>query len=233
MAAADLTAASLVTALEAERSDTHLASNRTRLAPDEPALGVRMGTLFGIARDHQAMPDDELERLLDHPAYEPRMAAFCILDFQARRTLVPDRRRALFDTYLRRHDAISTWDMVDRAAPRVVGTHLASQDDIEPLHRLAAADDRFRRRSAITAPLGFLEHHAHRSDAFGIAARLAADPDPAVHNAVGIFLKHAGTRDEPRLHSFLADHAEQMPRPALRLAIEKLDRADRDRYLGR
>ena len=61
---------------------------------------------------------------------------------------------------------------------------------------------------------------------------LAADPDPVVHNAVGIFAKHAGTRDPDALHQFLAAHAASMPRPALRLAIEKLDADDRARYLG-
>lgn len=223
----------MVAALEAERSDEELVKNRKRLAPVEPAIGVRMGTLFQIAKAHQAMPLDEVERLLDHPAYEPRMAAFCILDFQARKKLTPDHRHSLCDTYLGRHDAITTWDMVDRAAPRVVGAHLATQNDIAPLHDLAADDDPLRRRTAITAPLGFLDHDALRTEAFTIAALLATDPEPVVHNAVGIFLKHAGTRDEAALHAFLDAHAGAMPRPGLRLAVEKLPPADRDRYLGR
>ena len=42
-------------------------------------------------------------------------------------------------------------------------------------------------------------------------------------NAVGIFLKHAGGRDRRALESFL-DRArgDAMPRPAYRLATEKL-----------
>ena len=66
-----------------------------------------------------------MERLIDEAAYEPRMAAFCILDFKARRRIDDDERRALYDVYLRRHDRITTWDMVDRSAPRVVGGHLS------------------------------------------------------------------------------------------------------------
>lgn len=227
------TAAEVVDALEAERSDVELAKNRRRLAPDEPAIGVRMRTLFRIAKGHQAMGLDEVERLLDHPAYEPRMAAFCILDFQARWKVEPVHRRALCDTYLRRHDAITTWDMVDRAAPRVVGGHLATVGDLEPLHDLAASDDPLRRRTAVTAPLGFLDDDGLRTEAFTIAARLAADPDPVVHNAVGIFLKHAGGRDQAALLTFLDQHGPSMPRPGLRLAIEKLDDADRRRVLAR
>jgi hypothetical protein len=48
----------------------------------------------------------------------------------------------------------------------------------------------------------------------------------------GIFLKHAGTRDPDAQHGFLATHAAMMPRPALRLAVEKLDPVDRARYLS-
>lgn len=73
---------------------------------------------------------------------------------------------------------------------------------------------------------------AVRAQSFSIAARLAADPDPVVHNAVGIFLKHAGERDREALHSFLEERAASMPRAALRLATEKLSPADRARYRG-
>ena len=91
--------------------------NSTRLALGElPAIGMRMRDLFAVARAASALSLAAVDALLDHPAYEPRMAAFCILDFQAQREIGDPDRYAL---YLRRHDAITTWDMVDRAAPRV------------------------------------------------------------------------------------------------------------------
>ena len=55
------------------------------------------------------------------------MAAMCILDFKARRRLDDDQRHALCELYLNRHDRIATWDMGDRAAPRVVGGYLAGR----------------------------------------------------------------------------------------------------------
>ena len=123
-----------------------------------------------------------------------------------------------------------TWSTA--AAPRVVGGWLAG-----PLHRAArttspASPDPLRRRTAITAPLYFV---AAGSDddvtaGFALGGRLAGDPEPVVHNAVGIFLKHAGTRDPEALRRFLAAYATVMPRPALRLATEKLSDADRAAY---
>jgi 3-methyladenine DNA glycosylase AlkD len=227
----NLTAAAVVAALEDAQDDRELANVRKRVRPEEPAIGVRMGHLFAIAKTHQRLPLDEIETLLAHRAYEPRMAAFCILDFQARRTLDDAQRRALYDTYLGHHDAITTWDMVDRSAPRVVGGYLVDRSPT-PLHELAASTDPLRRRTAITAPLFFVHNgdDAHLDDSFQIAATLAQAPEPEVHNAVGIFLKHAGTRDEAALFRFLDDHAASMPRPALRLATEKLSSDDRARY---
>lgn len=230
----ELTAEALTNALRAEGSAADLANVRDRLPPDDEAFGLRMGTLFATAKRYTGMPPDEIDRLLDHPAYEPRMAAFCILDFKARRRLTDDQRRELYDLYLRRHDRITTWDMVDRSAPRVVGGYLSGRSKA-PLRELAGSDEPLRRRTAITAPLYFVRAGTDEdiADSYPIAGELAADPEPVVHNAVGIFLKHAGTRDQQTLVDFLDEHAESMSRAAVRLAAEKLPPDVRQRYVGR
>jgi 3-methyladenine DNA glycosylase AlkD len=204
---------------------------RRRLPPGEEVYGLRMRDLFAAAKSHRAMSLDAVEALLDHPAYEPRLAAFCVLDFKARAKPTEAERAALCEIYLRRHDRITSWDMVDRAAPHVVGGHLAGRS-LQPLHDLAGGSP-LQRRTAITAPLYFIGHgsDADLAGGFALAGRLARDPDPVVHNAVGIFLKHAGGRDPDALSAFLDRHAEAMPRPGLRLAIEKLPADERERYL--
>ena len=229
----DLTAAAVVDGLETLRDEAELPTIRRRLDPDEPALGMRMGDLFAVAKAHTGLPLEEVEALLEHPAYEPRMAAFCILDLQARQRLDDDARRARYDLYLRRHDRITTWDMVDRAAPRVVGGHLAGRS-LTPLLELAASEVPLERRTAITAPLYFVRSgsFADLAGGFDVATRLAADTEPVVQNAVGIFLKHAGTADEASLLSFLDRYAASMPRPGLRMATEKLSPEVRARYLA-
>ena len=226
-------AVQIVAALQAVRSDDELAKVRKRLAPDEEAFGLRMRDLFEIAKANTDLPVPEINRLLDHPAYEPRMTAMCILDFRARRRLDDDQRRELFETYLDRHERITTWDMVDRAAPRVVGGYLAGRS-AAPLHELAVAPEALKRRSAITAPLYFLRAGSGHdlAEGFAIAARLADDGDPVVHKPVGIFLKHAATRDADAVRGFLTEHAATMPRPALRLAVEKCHPDERSRYLA-
>lgn len=218
-------AETVVAELRAHAVPEELPKVRRRLAGDEEAFGLRMRDLFSIARAHRTMSLAGVHELLDHPAYEPRMAAFCILDFAARARLEDEQRRVLFETYLARHDRITTWDMVDRAAPWVVGGYLAGRS-AEPLHELAAADEPLRRRTSITAPLLFVRRGSESDLAAGftLAEQLAADPEPVVHNAVGIFLRHAGARAPERLASFLDRHAHVMARPALRLATTAVSR---------
>jgi DNA alkylation repair enzyme len=202
-----VTAADVVEALEAQRVDGAL----------------RMRLLFDTAKAHADLPLAEVHALLDEPAYEPRMAAFCILDFRARRRIGDDERRELYDVYLGRHDRITTWDMVDRAAPWVVGGYLAGRD-LAPLHDLALSADPLRRRTAVTAPLYLVRYGADDDVApsLAVAAAVCTDPDPVVHKAVGILLKHAGARDPAAVLGFLEEHEPDMPRPAVRLAREKL-----------
>ena len=193
-----------------------------------------MKTLFDLAKGYTTLPLSEVDRLLDFAEYEPRLAAFCVLDFKARRAKLPTgERRGCYDLYLGRHDRIDTWDMVDRAAPRVVGSYLLDKPRT-PLFELARSADPLRRRTAMTAPLAFTGSGDRDAlaDLFALAEVLVDDTDPVVSKPVGIALKYAGSADEPALRGFLDRYAARMPRPALRYAVEKLDPAVRRSYLA-
>lgn len=213
------TAAGVLAQLRDHASAEGAAATRKRVPEAVPVLGVRMGTLFAIAKQARGLSSAEIDVLVAEDCYESRLAAFCVLDFQARRT---PGEPGLRESYLRHHDRIITWDMVDRAAPWVVGASV-STGPYDVLHDLARSGDPLRRRSAITAPLWFVRRgtDADRAEGFAIAARLAADPEPVVTNAVGIYLAHAGDRDPAALDTFLATHEPSMPRRAYRLAVRK------------
>ncbi len=187
-------------------------------------LGVPMRATFDTTKTFTTMEFAEIERLLDESSYEGRLAGFCVLDFKARaKKTADDERQAAYELYLRRHEAIDTWDMVDRAAPHVVGRYLLTRKR-DPLFKLARTTDPLRRRTAITAPLYFARFgtSADLADLFAIAELLLDDTDPVVSKPVGIALKYAGVLDEPALRSFLDQHASAMQRPTLRYATEKL-----------
>jgi 3-methyladenine DNA glycosylase AlkD len=219
-----VTADGFVAALRRQRSDAELPAIRKRIAPGDEAFGLRMRDVFATAKQSTAMPLDEVERLFASEVYEVRLGALCILDFRARaRRCDPRERERLSALYLDHHDRITTWDMVDRAAPSVVGRPLVGRS-CAPLHELARSGDPLRRRTAMTAPLWFVRYggDADLARVLPIAAILASDPDPVVHMAVGIALKHAGARDPAAVHAFLDEHEATMARAAVRSAKAKL-----------
>jgi len=198
---------------------------------DEPFAGIGMGQIFKLAKEFQAMPPAEIEQLLENDEHPVKVGAVSIMDWQARnRKTSAERRRELFDLYIRRHDRIDTWDLVDRSAIHVVGEYLIDKPrDI--LDELAVSAKPMERRTAILSTYAFIRRD-QLDDTYAIAATLANDPDDLVDKAVGWMLREAGKRDRARLASFLDAHAATMPRVMLRYSIEKLDKAERDRYLG-
>jgi hypothetical protein len=191
---------------------------------------IPMGQLFALAKDFIGASPEQIEVLLDRPDHPPRVVAVSVMDFQARRKTTPDsRRRDLYQLYLRRHDRIDTWDLVDRAAPQVVGGYLWDKSR-EPLYQLAASPHWFERRSSIVSTWFFIRR-GDLDDTFCIAQILANDPHDLVQKAVGGWIREAGKRDEQRLRDYLDRNAPTMSRTALRYAVEHLLPEVRDHYL--
>ena len=194
--------------------------------------GIPMGRIFALAKAHVDLDPLGIERLLDRPDHEARVVAVSVMDFQARDRRTPaSRKEELFELYLRRHDAIDTWDLVDRSAIWVVGEYLRDRPR-GVLDELAASPDPNRRRTAILATFAFIRHD-ELDDALRIAETLVDDQRETVSKGVGWMLREVGKRDEARLRAFLDRHAATMPRVALRYAIEKLAPEVRAAYLAR
>jgi len=195
---------------------------------DRPVT-LRMGDVFALAKRFIDLEPDQIEELLESSVHEVRVGAVSIMDFQARRRGTPTRRReALYQLYLRRHDRIDDWDLVDRAAPSVVGQYLDDKPR-DPLYRLARSENVWERRTAIVATWHFIRH-GQLDDTFAIAELLIDDREHVIQTAVGGWVREAGKRDATRLRAFLDAHAATMPRTALRFAIEHLDRDERRHY---
>ncbi len=101
-----------------------------------------MRDVFALAKTMMGMPLDEVRLLLASDQHLHRVGAVSVMDFRARRPRVgDDERRALFDLYIGEHDRINAWDLVDRAAPHVVGGFVREAGKHDPV-RLRAYLDR-------------------------------------------------------------------------------------------
>lgn len=208
------------------KSHSHLGSD-----DNDANIGVRMGQVFALAKEFMNMELDEVEEMLESPFHEMRVGAVSIMDFQARSKKTTDeQKKKLFDLYIRRHDRINTWDLVDRSAPWVVGSYLMDKPR-KVLYKLAKSKRMAERRTAIVSTLFFIGK-GDVEDAFKLAELMLYDKEDLIHKANGWALRFAGDKDRKQLLKFLDKHAADMPRVTLRYAIEKFDKKQREHYLS-
>ena len=190
-----------------------------------------MGQVFSLAKEFIDMPPDEIEKLLDSKIHEVRAGGCSVMDEQARRKkTTPERRKELYDLYLRRHDRINNWDLVDVCSIYVVGGYLFDKPRAV-LYKLARSKNMWERRTSIVSTAYFIRQR-DLDDTFKISEILLKDKEDLIHKATGWMLRFAGDKDRARLIAFLEKHGATMPRVALRYSIEKFDKKQRDYYLG-
>ncbi len=194
-------------------------------------IGVRMGSIFKLAKEYSAMDLKEVEQLLKSDIHEVKVGAVSILDYKARdKKSSEEEKEKVFDLYIKMHDRINTWDLVDRSAIYVVGGCLADRKrDI--LYKLAKSKLMAERRTAIVATAYFMMKLNQTEDTFKLAEILLNDDEDLIHKAVGWMLRIAGGVDEKGLLSFLDRHANKMPRVMLRYSVEKFDKKKKDYYM--
>ena len=191
-------------------------------------LGLALPQLRALAREYRGTAVGELDRLLNSPWHEMRLLAVIMLAEAYRKADAATRAR-IYRLYLRRTDRINSWDLVDVTAPRVVGQHLTTRPR-GVLPRLARSKNVWERRIAIISTQTFIRL-GQFDDTIAIARLLLNDEHDLIHKAVGWMLREIGNRDEAVLRCFLDRHAPEMPRTALRYAIEKLKPQIRRHYL--
>jgi hypothetical protein len=229
----ELSAKRFVERLNEHRSTKHAESIQRYLkqGKDDVFIGVPMGKVFALAKEFIDAPLGEIEILLESPIHEARAGAVSIMDWEARRKKTTDaRRKDLFGLYLRRHDRINNWDLVDRAAQYVIGGYLFDKKR-DVLFKLARSKNIWERRTAIVSTSYFMRM-GETDDTFKIAELLLKDDQDLIHKASGWMLRVAGGVDRQQLLIFLDVHAATMPRTMLRYAIEKFEPKLRAHYLG-
>ncbi len=230
--ASELTAAAFLARLEAEASEEQRVAYRRYFPGDDSFIGVRMGTVFALAKEFLAMELPEIEALLESPVHEARAGACSVMGKAAtHRRVTPERHEGLVELLLRRHDRIDEWDLVDLVAHQVLGTWLLERPR-DPLYDLARSGFWPERRTAIVATAAFLRR-GEAEDTLAIARLLARDEHPLVQKGAGWMLRVVSQVDLPALRALLDELAPEMPRPMLRAAIEKLDPEERRRHLAR
>ena len=194
-------------------------------------MGIKMGQLFALAKEFNGMPINEIEKLLESPIHEVRAGGVSIMDKESRtKKITATRRKEFYDLYMRRHDRINNWDLVDLGCLYMTGSYLFDKPR-KILYKLARSKNMWERRTAILSTCYFIRQ-GDIDDTFKIAEILIKDKEDLVHKATGWMLRFAGDKDRKKLLVFLDEYAATMPRTMLRNCIEKFDKKQREHYLN-
>jgi len=235
-----LTAASIREELAAvaSRDDSKFLSGFFKTGPGQYGegdvfIGVRVPDTRAIARRYRDLPLEEVYELLESEIHEHRLAGLVVLTERYKRAKTDRLRQELFDFYL---DAalrgrVNNWDLVDVTAP-TFGDYLVRHPNDALLRDLATRENLWERRLAMMFTFAHI-----RAAEFGVPQHIAVillnDKHDLIQKAVGWMLREIGNRDVEVLRAFLAKHHTTMPRTMLRYAIEKLEPAERARWMAK
>src|SRR6187200_1386852 len=234
----ELTAKNFIAQLKNHQSDTELKKIQRYFKSGEgdygygdKFMGVKMGTLFALAKEFDEMPIGEIEKLLESPIHEVRAGAVSIMDKASRnKKISKERLKDFFDLYMRRHDRINNWDLCDLGCLYMTGSYLYDRSH-DILYTLARSKNIWERRTAILSTCYFIRQ-GDLTDTFRIADILVNDKEDLIHKATGWMLRFAGAKDRNRLISFLDKYAATMPRTLLRYSIEHFNKKEKAYYMG-
>lgn len=182
-------------------------------------LGVVVPLTRQVARGHLQASWETLDTLMSSQWHEARLCALLIMVLRWKRSDEEARKKA-FEFYLSHSERINNWDLVDLSAPTVVGQYLLGKPR-EVLYKLAESPLLWDNRIAMVSTMGLMRG-GELDDTYRLATRLMNHPHDLMHKAIGWMLREAGKRDENRLVAYLREHRLEMPRTALRYAIERL-----------
>ncbi|KGJ72694.1 DNA alkylation repair protein [Cryobacterium roopkundense] len=202
-------------------------------------IGLKMPVVRTVVKTFAALPQREIDLLLDSEVHEQRLTGLLILVAQFERASKPAgfdaaARTRLATDYLAavRRGRVNNWDLVDCSAPTLVGTYLFDRPR-DVMLELAVSQVLWQRRVAMVGSLGLIMR-GDASTSLELAARLLDDREPLMHKAVGWMLREVGKRiDRALLLAFLDEHAAEMPRTALSYATEHLSPEVRAAYRAR
>lgn len=194
-------------------------------------LGVTVPVNRAIAKAHIETPIDEIQRLVESEWHEARLCGLLILCYRYKRRKTADsEREEIVRFYLRNARHCDNWDLVDLTCRDILGEYLVDRDR-SILYRLAGSDSLWERRIAMVSTWAFI-HRDDFTDTLALAERLLDDPHDLMRKAVGWMLREVGKRDRATLTAFLEKHAADMPRTALRYAIEHYPEAERRYFMA-
>ena len=254
-------AAEIIQLLESQRNEPQrqvlmrfFKTGKGQYGEGDEFLGLKVPQTRAIVKTVAAdTPLNEVVLLLQSHWHEARLCGLLIMVEQftkaATKRLQNDlqailKRDEMVLLYLQYAERINNWDLVDLSAPKIIGHWLLLPTALggngvgmqmeykqQVMDELAASDCLWKQRISMVSTwktsqqgevswcLRYAERHLHH-------------PHDLMHKAVGWMLREMGKNvSMDLLRDFLNRHASEMPRTALRYAIERMSESERKSYM--
>ena len=195
-------------------------------------IGVKVPVIRQIARKYQLLSLAEIEKLTSSKLHEVRLCGLVIITMQYKRAKGEIEQRRLFEFYLKqiKKGRVNNWDLVDVTAPIMGGYLIPRSDSMQLLKKLAKSKDLWQRRSAILFTFAYIRKRELKPT-ITIVKILINDKHDLIQKASGWALREVGKKNLALLRNFLKENSHKMGRTCLRYAIEKLSKAERNKWL--
>ena len=246
-----MTARDIITYMESLRDDKQrqelmrfFKTGKGDYGEGDEFLGLKVPQTRAVVKLVTDLPLHEIPELLKNRYHEIRLCGLLLLvrkfEKLATKRLADDAaamqgRDEIVTMYLRYAEQANNWDLVDLSAPRILGRWLTLPtglgDKTAIIDSLAQSDNLWRQRMSMVCTwmtsrqgdpswcLRYAEMHLHH-------------PHDLMHKAVGWMLREMGKQvDMDLLRQFLDRHVHEMPRTALRYAIEKMPPDERQYWI--
>jgi len=195
-------------------------------------LGLKVPATRKIALKYVNLGLKDVSTLLKSKIHEFRLTALLILVAKYEKTEERKAKTKIVNFYLKHTKYINNWDLVDLSVAKILGDFLILEEGrMKVLDRLAKSKNLWERRMAMVATYALITK-GKADEALLMAKKLLRDEHDLIHKAVGWMLREVGKRvDKKKLTTFLDEHVKNMPRTALRYALEHLSAKEREYYL--
>ena len=130
--------------------------------------------------------------------------------------------------------SITNWAACDGFCNHAVGDFITKYpDQVGVLKRWAISPNRWMRRAACVSLIIPVKHGEYLSEVFELADLVLTDPDDMVQKGYGWLLKEASKKHHEEVFNFVMRRKAEMPRTALRYAIEKMPTDLKKRAMAR
>ena len=211
-----------------ENADEKIKEGGKRYFKEEIQLyGVRTATVTQIGNQTfkliKEMPKSEVfavcEELWKSGMMEESFIA-CNWAYAIRKQYLPEDF-AIFEKWVNKY--VSNWASCDSLCNHSIGSFLTQYPSFaENLKHWSRSENRWVKRASAVSFIIPARKGLFKKEIFEIADILLLDPDDMVQKGYGWMLKSLAEAYEEEVFSYVLDHRSNMPRTALRYAIEKM-----------